>query len=148
MPKHDYPIDNSIGFLMGRTFRRLRPLMEQQINSAGISYGMWFFLRALWDKDGVSQREIAEMVGLTQPTAWTALRKLETQKMVTLEPDSEDKRRVLVFLTEKGRGLEEELLPKVEGINDVVLRGISKADVATFRRVLSTIESNASQPLE
>ncbi|MBN9473973.1 MAG: MarR family transcriptional regulator [Burkholderiales bacterium] len=142
MRTQDYPIDRSIGFLLGRTFRRLRPIMEQQINSAGISYGMWFFLRALWEKDGVSQREIAEMVGLTQPTAWAALRKLEAQKMVTLQPDSEDKRKVLVALTEKGRSLEEVLLPRVENINEVALQGISKTDLATFMRVLGRIENN------
>lgn len=142
MRTEDYPIDRSIGFLLGRTFRRLRPIMEQQINSAGISYGMWFFLRALWERDGVSQREIAEMVGLTQPTAWAALRKLEAQKMVTLQPDSEDKRKVLVFLTEKGKGLEEVLLPKMEKINELALQGISKTDLETFRRVLRRIESN------
>lgn len=142
MRTQDYPIDRSIGFLLGRTFRRLRPIMEQQINSAGISYGMWFFLRALWEKDGVSQREIAEMVGLTQPTAWAALRKLEAQKMVTLQPDSEDKRKVLVYLTEKGRSLEEVLLPRVENINEVALQGISKTDLATFMRVLGRIETN------
>jgi len=123
MRTQDYPIDRSIGFLLGRTFRRWRPIMEQQISSAGISHGMWFFLRALWEKDGVSQREIAEMVGLTQPTAWAALRKLEAQKMVDLQPDSEDKRKVLVFLTDKGRSLEEVLLPRVEHINEVALGG-------------------------
>ena len=142
MRTQDYPIDRSIGFLLGRTFRRLRPIMEQQINSAGISYGMWFFLRALWEKDGVSQREIAERVGLTQPTAWAALRKLEAQKMVKLQPDSVDKRRVLVFLTDKGRGLEEVLLPRVEHINEIALADITEADLATFRRVLGRIETN------
>ncbi|MDX3905772.1 MAG: MarR family transcriptional regulator [Pigmentiphaga sp.] len=144
MRAQDYPIDRSIGFQLGRTFRRLRPIMEQQINSAGISYGMWFFLRALWERDGVSQREIAEMVGLTQPTAWAALRKLEAQKMVTLRPDEEDKRRVLVFLTERGKGLEEVLLPRVEHINEVALQGISNAELATFQRVLRKIEANIS----
>ena len=128
--------------MLGRTLRTLRPLMEQRVKSSGISDGMWFFLRALWDKDGVSQREIAESVGLTQPTAWAALRKLEAQKMVVLERDLDDKRRSVVHLTKKGRDLESLLLPRVEEINAIALDGISEKDVQTFLKVLGKIHDN------
>lgn len=142
MPRHHYPFDNSIGFMLGRTLRTLRPLMEQRVKSAGISDGMWFFLRVLWNKDGVSQREIADAVGLTQPTAWAALKKLEAQRLVALERDLDDRRRTIVHLTKKGRDLEAVLLPRVEEINVIALKGISEKDTQTFLRVLGQIHDN------
>lgn len=147
MKKTDYPLQDSIGFLISSTHRTLRPLLESRVSGAGVSYGMWFFLRVLWDEDGMSQREIADRVGMSKPTTLAALRKLERLKLVELKPDATDGRRVQVFLTKKGRALEGELLPNVEEINTIVLRGLTKADVKELRRMLSTIQANAAASL-
>lgn len=128
--------------MLGRALRTLRPLMDRRLKGSGISDGMWYFLRVLWDKDGVSQREIADAVGMTQPTAWAALRKLEAQRMVTFENDPDDGRRTIVHLTPKGRQLESKLLPRIEEINQISLAGVPAKDFQTFMRVLQRICDN------
>lgn len=141
-----YPLEESIGFLISSTHRVLRPLLEARVSGSGVSYGMWFFLRVLWEEDGISQREVAARVGIAPPTAVAALRKLEAEGMIELRADRADGRRMQIYLTPKGRALEKALLPKVEQINKVALRGLSKADFKNLRRILSAIQSNVVEP--
>lgn len=138
-----YPIHDSIGFLISLTHRKLVPLLDARVSQAGISYGMWYFLRVLWEGDGISQREIADRVGMTTPTALAALRKLERLELVELQQDPDDGRRTRVLLTKKGRDLNRDLVPKVAQINEIALDGLTDAEVEALRRALTKIQANA-----
>jgi DNA-binding MarR family transcriptional regulator len=138
-----YPIDESIGHLINLTHRRLQPLLEHRIRSYGLSYGVWFFLRYLWEEDGISQRELADRVGTSEPTALAALRKLQAMGLVSLGDDLRDRRRWSVRLTAKSRALKARLLPSVKEINAVVLKGLTPREVDELRRMLKIIRRNA-----
>lgn len=138
-----YPIDESIGHLINLTHRRLQPLLEHRIRSYGLSYGVWFFLRYLWEEDGISQRELADRVGTSEPTALAALRKLQAMGLVSLGDDLRDGRRWSVRLTAKSRALKARLLPSVKEINAVVLKGLTPREVDELRRMLKIIRRNA-----
>jgi DNA-binding MarR family transcriptional regulator len=141
--KKIYPIDESIGHLINLTHRRLQPMLERRIRSYGLSYGVWFFLRALWEEDGISQREVADRVGTSEPTALAALRKLQAMGLVSLGDDLRDRRRWSVRLTAKSRALKARLLPSVKEINAVVLKGLTPREVDELRRMLRIIRRNA-----
>lgn len=138
-----YPIDESIGHLINLTHRRLQPMLEHRIRAYGLSYGVWFFLRALWEEDGISQRELADRVGTSEPTALAALRKLQAMGLVSLGDDLRDRRRWSVRLTAKSRALKARLLPSVKEINAVVLKGLTPREVDELRRMLRIIRRNA-----
>ena len=141
----DYAIAESLGHLISLTHRQLQPMLERRVLAHGITYGTWFYLRALWDEDGVSQRELAERVGASQPSTLAALRKLKDEGLVTLEADRVDRRCLNVRLTPKGRGLRGKLLPRVAEINAVALAGLTELEVGALRRVLARIQANASR---
>ena len=71
---------------------------------------MWYFLRALWEEDGLSQRELSERAGSTAPAAVEQLRNMERRGYIRRERSSTDKRKVNVYLTDSGRELKR-LLP-------------------------------------
>lgn len=145
MKKHQYQLEESIGFMLSYAHRLLRPLLEARVAGAGVSYGMWFFLRVLWQQDGMSQREIAARIGLSPPTALAALRRLERRRLIETRADPRDRRRIKIYLTDKGRSLEAELLPKVEQINAIALRGVSRSQVKSLYQVLRQIQRNAAE---
>ena len=141
--KNGYPVRESIGHLINLTHRQIQPLLEERVRDYGVSYGTWFFLRALWEEDGVSQAALAERVGASQPTTLAALRKLAAQGLVALKDDRADRRKFRVMLTAKGRALHAVLIPRVAEINGVVLRGLSRSEVNDLRRMLKLIQKNA-----
>src|SRR5215831_2339538 len=64
----EYGPQASVGYQLRKTSRAMAGLLKAQIASENISIGMWYFLRALWERDGVIQRELTDYVGLMQPT--------------------------------------------------------------------------------
>jgi MarR family transcriptional regulator, organic hydroperoxide resistance regulator len=111
----------------------------------GVSSGTWFFLRALWDKDDISQRQLARRVCASPPTTLAALRVLRKKGFITFKNDREDRRRHRVALTERGRALRDKLIPRVAEINAIALSGLSKRDVEELRRMLWRVKENAER---
>ncbi|WP_182915390.1 MarR family winged helix-turn-helix transcriptional regulator [Rhodopseudomonas palustris] len=130
--------------MLTMTDRRLKPLLKKclALEGGGVTYGMWFFLRVLWEEDGLSQRELSERVGMMQPTAVTALRDMERHGFVKIKPDPNDGRSTRIFLTRAGRQVGDRMLPMVKGINDFVLKGISADEFDMLRNILRKMRAN------
>ena len=140
----EYDPQASVGYQLRKTSRAMAGLLKARIANENISIGMWYFLRALWERDGVIQRELTEYVGLMQPTTVAALRSMQEQGLVRMEPDKTDRRSIRIFLTKEGRRLKPKLLPKVAEINKIVLNGVSTEDRSVFLRVLKKIHDNVA----
>jgi DNA-binding MarR family transcriptional regulator len=139
----DYAPDDSIGFLMSACLRTMAPLATFCASSAGISFGTWYFLRILYEEDGLTQRELTERVGLAQPTAVVALRNLELTRMIRRETARDDKRKALIYLTSDGRTAVGRALPLFAKLNALALAGLSTKAQAGLRRSLKQIMANA-----
>lgn len=143
--QHDefqYPTKQSIGFLLRRTHLYCSRLLAVRIASENISLGIWYFLRALWDKDGVTQRELSQHLGAVEPTAVTALEQMERRGLVWRGRDAGDRRRRIVYLTEKGKELKNKLLPCAVEVNEIALEGFSAEEVQNLRHLLLKVKSN------
>ena len=62
-------------------------------------------LYVLWQQDGVPIKTISETCGLAITSLTTMLERMERQGLLRREPDSRDKRKTLLFLTDKARAL-------------------------------------------
>jgi DNA-binding MarR family transcriptional regulator len=142
-----YGPEESIGYQLRKTSRKMAGLLRVQLENEAITIAMWYFLRALWERDGVIQRTLAEEVGLMQPTTVTALHNLQTRGLVRTERDKTDRRSIRIYLTAKGQRLKVRLLPKVATINEAVSRGVSKKEFELCLRILKTIHENATVTL-
>ena len=60
-----------------RAFQRL---LERRIAPYGVTRGQWYFLRVLWEEDGLSQRELSARVGMMEPTTVIALHSMEKRR--------------------------------------------------------------------
>ncbi len=140
-----YPMEKSIGGTMSQILRLLNPLLELRVQKYGISQGTWFFVRSLWDEDGISQRELSDRVGTSAPTTLAAVRALKAGGFVKLKNDPNDRRRTVVFLTAKGKALQHSLIPEVAGINPMVLKGFSNAEVGNLLNMLQRLRRNAEE---
>jgi DNA-binding MarR family transcriptional regulator len=143
----DYPIRESIGHLITVTNRMLQPVLEQKVRDQGVTYGTWFFLRVLWEKDGISQGELSKRVATSAPTTIAALNKMKAGGLVAVRDDPQDGRRLIVSLTAKGRRLEGVLLPRLAELNTDLMQGLKKGEIAELRRMLRVIQGNAEKGL-
>ncbi|MGH7124553.1 MAG: MarR family winged helix-turn-helix transcriptional regulator [Stellaceae bacterium] len=135
------PPSRSVGYLVRQTHRAFTRALQARIAPHGVSIGMWFFLRALWQEDGISQRELSQRVGMMEPTTASALTNMERKSLVRRVRNRSDRRVVNVFLTERGRALRRELLPLAAEVNDVALRGLAIGEVAHLRALLAKLQA-------
>jgi len=135
------PPSRSVGYLVRQTHRAFTRALQARIAPFGVSIGMWFFLRALWQQDGISQCELSQRVGMMEPTTASALTNMERKGFVQRVRNRSDRRIVNVFLTERGRALRRELLPLAAAVNEEALRGIAVNEVAQLRAVLGRVET-------
>ena len=69
----DNTFDSSIGYVLRDTYRGFSRVLQSKIAPHGVSIGQWYFLRVLWEEDGLTQRELSQRVGMMEPTTVTAL---------------------------------------------------------------------------
>jgi DNA-binding MarR family transcriptional regulator len=108
----------------------------------GVSFGHWAFLRILWQRDGLTQRELSEMAGVMEPTTFAALKAMEELGYVARRQVPGNRKNVYVHLTAQGRALEKKLVPLAEDVNKVATRGVKAGELATTRRVLLAMLDN------
>ena len=138
----DFPPAESSGYLVRDANRAFQRLLERRIAPFGVTRGQWYFLRVLWNEDGLSQRELSARVGTMEPTTVMALRGMERSGLIRRARSSDDKRRSHVWLTAKAKRLRATLLALVRGITEEAEVGIKGEDLAHFRRVIARMTAN------
>jgi MarR family transcriptional regulator, organic hydroperoxide resistance regulator len=66
---------------------------------------LWRILRLLIESDGLTMRALADAVSLNRPTMTKVVDKLVVDALVYRMPDPNDRRKVGIFLSNKGRSL-------------------------------------------
>src|ERR1700761_833733 len=78
----ELPFELSIGYQIRATHRALQRYLQMLIEPFGVTPGIWYFLRALWHENGLTQRELSDRTGTTEPTALIAIKYMETRGLV------------------------------------------------------------------
>ena len=134
--------EDSLGFLIRDAHRAFCKQLGARIADDGVTIGMWFFLRILWQEDGLSQRELSRRIGMMEPTTVSAIDTMEKRGFVVRRVDAKDKRRRLVQLTPKGRKLKQKLLPLAYDVNLVAADTFDAAEIETLQGLLSRLKQN------
>jgi len=135
------------GQLLRDTHRALSKELANRIADFGITLGQWYFLRVLWEGDGLSQRELSSKVGLVEPTTAAAVSRLEKSGLVERRVESQDRRRRLVYLTRDGLALKDKLLPIAQEVNRTAANGFDGSLLERTRRLLKHLKSNLDSDL-
>lgn len=131
--------------LVRDTERAFRRDLQSRLAPHGVPFGHWAFLRILWETDGLTQRELSARAGVMEPTTFAAMKSMEAQGWVTRVQRPDNRKNVYVHLTERGRALKDRLVPLAVQSNQVSMRGLSAADIATARHVLLTMIGNLDE---
>ena len=137
----DVPNDR-LAHLVKDAWRAFQRSLAVRLARHGIPHGHWTFLRVLWERDGITQRELAIQAGVSEPATLAALRAMEKAGHVVRKRRAGNRKNVYVKLTRAGAALRRKLVPLAVTVNAVATRGVRAADVATTRRTLLTILDN------
>ena len=134
--------EESAGYLVRDTHLLFAKALRNQLQNHQITPGQWYFLRILWDEEGLSQRELSRRVGTTEPTTVSALRLLTRNCMIERVRNPKDRRTINIYLTDKARDMKPTLMPVAFDVNDVAMRGLTDSEFAQLQGLLQKVRKN------
>lgn len=135
-------ISNSLGFILNKTNTKLKNELLQHFKQYDVTPEQWGILNRLWDQEGLSPKELSELNYKDFPNTIRILEKLEKKELIIKQENPLDKRSSLIFLTDKGRSLEQILPPLAAQILKKALKGIDKEQEQELKFLLNKIYSN------
>jgi MarR family transcriptional regulator for hemolysin len=138
------PVDVPIGLLVSRTAKTLARAFDDALTAAGGSTPMWLVLLSLKTAEHRTQAELAEAVGVRQPTMTHHLDGLERAGLVTRDRDPANRRVQRVRLTAQGEATFLRLRRAAAAFDGLLHAGLDDADVAQLRRLLTQLAENVA----
>ncbi|MBR1867477.1 MAG: MarR family transcriptional regulator [Clostridia bacterium] len=86
-----------------KIIRRYQPLLKQ----LDLTYTQYIVMMVLWEREKVNEKDLVQCLYLQANTLTLLLKKLKDKGYITISKDTEDKRNIVITLTEKGRQLKE-----------------------------------------
>jgi DNA-binding MarR family transcriptional regulator len=138
----DADTNNSIGYLLRDTARRILSDLTLRLEPHGLTLPQYYVLRELWQEEGLTQREIANRVGVLEPTMVATLDALERLALIERVRSTTDRRKTHVQLTPAGRTMRDTLQGYAADVLEAALTGISDNEIGVLRRTLQRIKGN------
>ena len=142
----DAPSRDRLGFLMVTLTRQWRRLVEEQLAASGLTDATWtplLHLRA-WG-DGVTQKELAERVGLDSSSLVRLLDILEGKSLVERRADPADRRSKRIFLTTEGHAAVDSIRATMLQAELSMLQDLDDAEVEAMLGGVQKIRSRIDQ---
>lgn len=137
-----------MGYQVRRCHRRFDRTLNHRLLKHGLKTGYWYYLRALWIEDNVSQKYLSERTNVTETTTVAMINGMVKDGLVERVRDTVDRRMMRIRLTQKGADLEGKILKYAHEINRIALMGISKEDAKTCLSVLDRMAANLQEEFD
>jgi MarR family transcriptional regulator for hemolysin len=122
--------------------KAMRARLESRLANAGASLPAWGVLSCAIEEEGLSQRQLAERMGIEAPTLTRHLDRLEADGLVARHRDGDDRRILRVVPTPAARDLHARMASVAGSLDDDLTAGLSDEELAVLRRLLARLTSN------
>ncbi|WP_068775513.1 MarR family winged helix-turn-helix transcriptional regulator [Paenibacillus sp. FJAT-26967] len=147
-PDFKSALDDSIGFLLGITYRKISNLLTQRLKDYDITPEQWSVLYRIYEQDGLIQREIADRAGKDKPTTTRILDSLEAKGFIHKKAGQGDRRSFHVHITEKGQSLIRIAEPIEKKTVQDAVKHISQDEYDLLIKLLHQIGANIQELTE
>ena len=137
-------IQDYIGFQVLQVHKAHRQLAEAALNKLGVHTGQEMILLQLWIEEGIPQSQLAASMEVEPPTATKMLQRMERAGLIERRPDPTDARISRVYLSERGRALEQPVLDVWKQLETQTVAGLSLTEQALLHRLLMQVLTNLS----
>jgi DNA-binding MarR family transcriptional regulator len=143
-PQETVPQDR-LAHLVKEATRAFIRALHLRLAEHDVSFGHWTFLRVLWERDGLTQKQLSDAAGVMEPSTFAAVTAMERRGYVTRTRRDGNRKNVYVELTATGRALRHKLVPLAEEVNRIGVAGIAEDEIMVTRRVLQAIIENLAR---
>lgn len=128
-----------INYLLTTAQHTVSQKLSSRLGEFDLTPSQYGVLRCLWDLNKANPKEIAEQLGLETSTISGVLDRMQKKGLIVRTISEEDRRFILVEITEKGKALEEPIIKIVDNVNDEVLHFLNDEERDVLRNNLRRI---------
>jgi len=137
MPTHMPHIPTTAGggpmsYAIFRLSRAHRAYAAALLRAMDLHPGQELLLMQLLDRDGQTQSELLESVGVDHSTLSKALRRMQDAGLLVREPAAHDRRVMVVHLTDKGRAMREPIAALWQSLEEASVGNLAEQQAVSF----------------
>jgi MarR family transcriptional regulator for hemolysin len=142
------PLGERFSAAVHGTARGWRLLIDKQLKHLGIGQAGWMTIAMIAKShDPMSQRALADLVGVEGPSMVSMLDRLEREGLVTRAPSPTDRRVKLVHLTEAGTVLYQQVREQAGAVRAALLGDIDPDQLKAATDLLELLRTRIEEQL-
>jgi len=131
-----------VGPLLGEICRLSHMRMHSLLEDLDLYRGQPQVLRALWDREGITHSELAQILHVRPSTVTNTVQRMEKAGFVKRRDDSQDHRVSRVYLTDAGRDIRSQLQEIWKKREQEAFAGFNQEDQELLCRFLVRMRDN------
>lgn len=113
-----------------KIIRRYQPLLKE----LNLTYTQYITMMVLWEKEEINEKELVESLYLKANTLTDLLKNLEKKGFVEINKSKEDKRCIVIKITDSGRELKEKAVCVPKTLQEE--HWLTDDEFATYKKLL------------
>jgi DNA-binding MarR family transcriptional regulator len=144
LPSSNTPLTEHLAYLLAQANREINRQLEMRLSTEGVPVEQWRILKVLSDGQGHSMGELAEAVLLNHPTLTKMVDRMISDSLVYRRQDAEDRRKVLMFISDRGKALCKRLNSLAASQEAHILQNYGDKPTNELKRLLENLIDAAS----
>jgi DNA-binding MarR family transcriptional regulator len=137
-----YDLSERLPYLINRVGAALVGFATPSLKKHHMTIPLWRVLAALAHKGELRQVDLAGATSLDPPTISRLISYAARRGLVTRARSDTSNREVSVRLTKSGKDVVEHIVPRMVADEEAVFAGLSKAELATLKKILRRMYDN------
>jgi DNA-binding MarR family transcriptional regulator len=137
--KTNSPITEHLAYLLAQANREINRQLELRLSKEGVPVEQWRILEVLSDGSGHSMGELADAVLLNHPTLTKMIDRMVSDTLVYRVQDPNDRRKVLMFISDRGNALSKKLNSFAVDQEEHILESYGDKSTSELKRLLESL---------
>jgi DNA-binding MarR family transcriptional regulator len=138
------PASDSLGYLMVHICRARRNRAQELLSELGVYAGQDMLLMHLWEQDGRTQSELADLTCVQQATLTKTIDRMTQVGLLERRTDPEDRRVSRIYLTQAGHDLRVPVENVWQQVETESFANLTTDERVLLRRLLMQVSNNVS----
>lgn len=136
-----------IDFNLRHAWHKISRMYNQKAKIHGLTMSIGFILLIV-DKEGTPSTQLGPRMGMEPTSLSRTLKTMESKGLIFRKVDKDDKRKVLILLSEEGVQLRKQVKEVVVSFNQKLIKEIPSNKLNAFFEVMEIIDENIEDELK
>ena len=137
-----YPFKDTVPYMITQIWTAFTDVVTRRLDEYGISIPIYRALAVLQDGNARTLSELAQIISVEQSTLSRQVGTMVRRGLITRVRPEDNGRIVRIDITDEGRRVIEELIPLVQGLEEIALEAVDPAAIGELKTNLQRIGDN------